>query len=99
MTTWPASGISRPAIIRSSVVLPQPDGPSSTMNSPSPISRDTSSVALDVPPGYVLTRSRRITSAMRPLPSSASSQRRSPHVHQVAAHHEDEQQRGQDQGE
>ena len=34
---------SRPAIIRRLVVLPQPDGPTSTMNSPSPISRLRSS--------------------------------------------------------
>src|SRR5438128_709147 len=33
--TEPASGSSRPATTRSSVDLPQPDGPSSTTNSPS----------------------------------------------------------------
>jgi len=36
---------SRPAIIRKVVVLPQPEGPSSTMNSPSPISSETLSAA------------------------------------------------------
>src|SRR5207249_4881108 len=30
----PASAVSRPAMIRSSVVLPQPDGPKSVTNSP-----------------------------------------------------------------
>ncbi len=35
----PVSGCSRPAISRSAVVLPQPDGPTMTMNSPSAISR------------------------------------------------------------
>ena len=34
MITWPAVGISKPASMRSSVVLPQPDGPSSAKNSP-----------------------------------------------------------------
>ena len=37
----PASGCSRPAMERSSVVLPQPLGPSSTTNSPGPTSRET----------------------------------------------------------
>src|SRR5579864_9186614 len=32
--TWPLVGLSRPAIMRSSVDLPQPEGPSSTRNSP-----------------------------------------------------------------
>ena len=40
--TAPASGCSRPATRLSSVDLPQPDGPSRQMNSPSPISRSTS---------------------------------------------------------
>ena len=38
---------SSPAIERRSVVLPQPDGPTSTMNSPSAMSRLTSSTACD----------------------------------------------------
>ena len=36
----PASGVSRPAMMRSSVVLPQPEGPSSTIVSPRAISSD-----------------------------------------------------------
>src|ERR687889_675607 len=36
MSTSPAVGSSRPAIVRSRVVLPQPDGPSRTRYSPSP---------------------------------------------------------------
>ena len=36
---------SRPAIIRKVVVLPQPDGPSSTMNSPCWTSSETASAA------------------------------------------------------
>ena len=42
----PSSTVSRPAIIRSNVVLPQPDGPTSTMNSPSLIVRLIPSTAL-----------------------------------------------------
>ena len=37
----PSSSSQKPAIMRSSVVLPQPDGPSSVKNSPSPTSRST----------------------------------------------------------
>ena len=33
-STWPESAASRPAMIRKPVVLPQPDGPSRTRNSP-----------------------------------------------------------------
>ena len=58
ITTLPAETCSSPAIIRSSVVLPQPDGPTSTMNSPSPISRLTSSTALTSPGKTFVTCSR-----------------------------------------
>ena len=39
MRKMPLVMSSRPATIRSAVVLPQPDGPTSTMNSPSAMSR------------------------------------------------------------
>ena len=42
----PALTSSSPAIIRSSVDFPQPDGPTSTMNSPSSIVSETSSIAM-----------------------------------------------------
>ena len=45
MTSSPAVTSSRPAIIRSRVDLPQPDGPTSTRSSPSATSRSTSSTA------------------------------------------------------
>src|SRR6476646_4739782 len=45
MYTSPSVGSSRPATIRSSVLLPQPDGPRSTMNSWSATSIVTSSTA------------------------------------------------------
>src|SRR5579871_4415411 len=39
MNSWPALMVSSPAIMLSVVVLPQPDGPTSTTNEPSAISR------------------------------------------------------------
>src|SRR5450432_673329 len=45
MVTLPESGISRPAITRSSVVLPEPDGPSRATSSPRRIRRSTPSSA------------------------------------------------------
>src|SRR5215475_5970624 len=47
--TRPLDTCSRPAIIRKSVVFPHPDGPTSTMNSPSAISGSTSSTAFTPP--------------------------------------------------
>ena len=41
MRISPSVTSSSPAIMRSSVVLPQPDGPTSTTNSPSSIARST----------------------------------------------------------
>src|SRR4051794_37590715 len=45
----PRSGCSNPAIIRSVVVLPEPEGPSSVKNSPAPTFRSTSSTATTSP--------------------------------------------------
>ena len=39
ITTLPLLMVSSPATMRSAVVFPQPDGPTSTMNSPSAMSR------------------------------------------------------------
>src|SRR5512138_3902102 len=46
MMICPSLGNSNPASIRSSVVLPQPDGPRSAKNSPSSMSRWASSTAV-----------------------------------------------------
>ena len=51
IVTVPREISSRPATIRSAVVLPHPDGPTKTMNSPSPISRSSSDTA-SVPSAY-----------------------------------------------
>src|SRR5437879_1540076 len=45
----PSSGVSKPASIRSSVVLPQPLGPNSAKNSPAPMSSESRSTARKVP--------------------------------------------------
>ncbi len=45
----PSVGNSRPAIMRSVVVLPHPDGPSSEKNSPSAMERWSSSTATTSP--------------------------------------------------
>src|ERR1035437_3963740 len=65
--TTPLVMSSSPATIRSAVVLPQPDGPTRTMNSPSPIARDSASTAF-VPSGYTLLICSNATPA-KPLPS------------------------------
>src|ERR1043165_3400194 len=49
MTISPEVGCSRPAIMRSIVVLPQPEGPRKTTNSPSRISRSMPSTAATSP--------------------------------------------------
>jgi hypothetical protein len=49
MKIWPSLAISRPAIIRRVVVLPQPDGPSSVTNLPASMENDTLSTAVTSP--------------------------------------------------
>ena len=56
MRSVPAVAASSPAIVRSSVVLPQPDGPSRAKNSPSLIVSSRASSAV-TPPGYTFVRS------------------------------------------
>ena len=57
MSTSPVSAVSNPATIRSAVVLPQPDGPSSATSSPGAISSDIPSSALAAPKARVSSRS------------------------------------------
>ena len=49
MPTVPVSGVSRPAMIRSSVDLPDPEGPSSAVSEPSGTSSETSCSAVKSP--------------------------------------------------
>src|SRR6266540_5537566 len=60
MVISPPVTSSRPAIIRRTVVLPQPDGPTRTMNSPLWISSETSHTACTPPGNSLLTCSRTI---------------------------------------
>src|SRR5262252_4482752 len=57
----PADTSSSPAIIRSSVDLPHPDGPTRTRNSPLPIVSETPSTATTSPEKTLLTLSRTIS--------------------------------------
>src|SRR3954453_11349512 len=63
--TVPSEMSSRPATMRSAVVLPQPDGPTSTRNSPSWMSSVRSKTAW-TPLSYTLSTSSNTTSAMDP---------------------------------
>ena len=55
----PSVGSSSPATIRSVVVLPHPDGPSSAKKDPDGMVRDRSSTATKVPKRFVTRSSRR----------------------------------------
>src|SRR6058998_2065817 len=57
MRISPASGRRKPAISRSSVVLPQPLGPSSVVNRPSGMSSDTAATAVTGPKCFVTASS------------------------------------------
>ena len=57
ISTWPESANSKPATMRSAVVLPQPDGPRSATSSPGAISSDMSFSALVAPKTRVRLRS------------------------------------------
>src|SRR5512138_1129122 len=67
MKTPPSSTSSRPASMRRAVVLPEPDGPTSTISSASAISRSRASTAGVSVPGYVLVaRKKRISATVSP---------------------------------
>src|SRR4051812_17388259 len=61
----PAVGCSRPATQRSVVVLPQPDGPSSTTISPAATRKLTSSTAARPPANCFINRSTRSSADIR----------------------------------
>src|SRR5918996_4716732 len=68
--TVPPSGTSKPAMSRSSVVLPQPLGPSSATNSPLPTSRLASATARTAPKLRETRSSRIIVGVMSGAPYS-----------------------------
>ena len=61
----PVVGLSSPARMRSSVVFPQPEGPTIARNSPVRISSDTSSSALRAPDGDSKVRVRLVDADQR----------------------------------
>src|SRR3954454_18820164 len=69
MRSRPLEISSRPATIRSAVVLPQPEGPTRTMNSPSSIWRLSELTAV-VPSGYVFVTPSNVTPAIPSPPAS-----------------------------
>src|SRR5256885_4500999 len=64
-TTSPASGSTSPATMRSTVLLPRPDGPRRERTSPGAASRDTSSTATTAPND--LRRRRTLSAGAAPL--------------------------------
>src|SRR5947207_11436875 len=85
ITMRPADRVSSPAMMRSSVVLPQPEGPSSATNSPSATSSTISSSARTAPNDLAM-RSMRM-SAMSVIPSAVGD---APHREQVFPDDDDE---------
>ena len=69
----PSDGCSKPAIIRSVVVLPQPDGPSIEKNSPRRMSKCASSTATKAPNRLVTWSIEMTTSSGPPLSSVSAS--------------------------
>src|SRR2546423_15227039 len=85
----PAVGCSSPATIRSAVDLPQPDGPTSTISSPSATSSERSSTAT-VPPSNRLVTELNVTPALALAPDPGGVER----TDEVAlAEHQPDQQR------
>src|ERR1043166_1971033 len=70
MVMRPLETVSSPAIMRSVVLLPHPDGPTRTTNSPSATSSDTSVTAAERPPSYILETCSRLTPAIVSPPRS-----------------------------
>ena len=71
-TIRPDVGFSNPAIMRSVVVLPHPDGPSSEKNSPAAISSRRRSTAVTSPKVFVRSRMSMWPPAIPPHPASPS---------------------------
>src|SRR5215210_499074 len=61
LTTCPSLGCSSPAMVRSRVVLPHPEGPRRTRYSPSSVARSMPSTAWTRPPSNCLTSPRTST--------------------------------------
>src|SRR6516164_6168678 len=80
---WPWVGCSKPAIMRSVVVLPQPEEPSSEKNSPAGMWRLIPSTAFTAPKRLTRLTSWTSPPLKRPTPPPRSSDVERPHI----AHH------------
>src|SRR3954449_481630 len=69
----PEVGVSSPATMRSVVVLPQPDGPSSAKKDPRGTSRSSSLTAVKPPNVFVTSRSRRPSYVVAPCAAVSAS--------------------------
>src|SRR5690606_27101732 len=76
MITSPLVAFSRPAIVRINVVLPDPEAPSSTRDSPSRTSRDTPSTARTEPKWVCRSRTVSFAISGAPPPRRAGGARR-----------------------
>src|SRR6478609_2868127 len=94
ISTRPEERVSSPAMMRSSVVLPQPEGPSKATNSPSATVSDTSSSAFAAPNNLPI-----LSMTMPAMGWPPSAVRDAPKGEQVAADGEDEDDRGHDEHE
>src|SRR6266545_1585959 len=74
MRTSPSVGCSSPAMVRSRVVLPHPDGPRRARYSPSSVARSTPSTAWTRPPSNTLTSFLTSTTTVTGRPSRAADQ-------------------------
>src|SRR5581483_6853560 len=80
MRMRPPEIVSRPPIERRRVVFPQPDGPTSTMNSPSSIVSETWSTAVTPPAYCFVTSSRTISAIARNLAEPGQNVQSFPHT-------------------
>src|SRR5215468_4537472 len=86
ISTRPPSSGSRPASMRSAVVFPEPDGPTSTMNSPSLMSRSRASTAGGASFAYTRLADTNFTLAIGNLRQVQSSGESLDGSHRQAAH-------------
>src|SRR5256885_6237306 len=90
----PDVGFSRPAMERSVVVLPQPDGPSSVNSLPSGTSNETSCAALTTAP-CSLAYSVNSACTLSTIASQLGFRNPEPLAHQLRHHHQAEQEDNQ----
>src|SRR5690606_31381894 len=90
ISTRPSSAVSSPAMTRSSVVFPHPDGPRSTTHSPSLTSSDTPSRARTRPNVFPTFSTRMAAMVLTSRPPAGLARRDAPHAEQVPSNQEQE---------